>query len=165
MKLTLKQKRFVDEYMIDLNGTQAAIRAGYSPKTADVIAAENLVKPNISAYLSRRLKERSDRTEITQDRVLKEYARLAFIDPRKFYDDNGNLMSINKVDEDTAACLTGFEVVSSADGEGSFLITKKIRMSDKKGALDSIAKHLGMFNDKSSKEDAPQTINISFADA
>lgn len=71
MKLTPKQQRFVDEYLVDLNATQAAIRAGYSAKTANVIGPENLVKPRIAEELQKRMKAREQRTEITQDYVLK----------------------------------------------------------------------------------------------
>ena len=68
--MTPKQQRFVDEYLIDLNATQAAIRAGYSEKTAQVIGSENLSKPMIAAAVAAAQAERSERTEITQDYVL-----------------------------------------------------------------------------------------------
>lgn len=70
MTLTPKQSLFVDEYLIDLNATQAAIRAGYSEKTAGRIGNENVRKPVIQEAISERMKIRSERTEITQDRVL-----------------------------------------------------------------------------------------------
>lgn len=71
-KLTPKQRRFVDEYLIDLNATQAAIRAGYSPRTANRIGAENLSKLDIQKEIETRQKEREQRTEITQDYVLQK---------------------------------------------------------------------------------------------
>ena len=74
-----KQQRFVEEYLIDLNATQAAIRAGYSPKTANVIGCENLSKPEISNAISRAMAERSRRTGISQDRVVQELAKIAFV--------------------------------------------------------------------------------------
>lgn len=83
MKLTAKQQRFVDEYLVDLNGTQAAIRAGYSEKTANEIAAENLAKPSIKEAVELRMKEREKRTEITQDMVLQRWWQIATADPRK----------------------------------------------------------------------------------
>ena len=70
MKLTEKQKRFCDEYLIDLNATQAAIRAGYSEKTAKDIAAQNLAKLNIQAHLQQRMQARQERLQITQDYVI-----------------------------------------------------------------------------------------------
>lgn len=69
-KLTLKQKRFADEYIISGNATQSAIKAGYSKKTAGVIAVENLEKPNIKAYIDKRLKELDDKAIAKQEEVL-----------------------------------------------------------------------------------------------
>lgn len=69
-KLTLKQKRFADEYIISGNATQSAIKAGYSKKTAGVIAVENLEKPNIKAYIDERLKELDDKAIAKQEEVL-----------------------------------------------------------------------------------------------
>ena len=77
-KLTAKQERFCTEYIIDLNATQAAIRAGYSSKTANRIASENLSKPDIQRKIQELQQERAERTEITQDKVLKELAGIGF---------------------------------------------------------------------------------------
>lgn len=78
MALTEKQKAFVREYLVDLNATQAAIRAGYSKKNADRIGPELLGKTCVSAAVSEALQKRAERTEITQDKVLEEIARYAF---------------------------------------------------------------------------------------
>ena len=78
-KLTEKQKRFVEEYLIDLNATQAAIRAGYKVDSARDIGCENLTKPNIAEAIEKALAERSRRTGINQDRVVQELARIAFV--------------------------------------------------------------------------------------
>lgn len=80
MALTGKQKRFVEEYLVDLNATQAAIRAGYREKTAGQIGFENLKKPEIQEAVAKAIQERQARTEITQDRVLSELGRVAFAD-------------------------------------------------------------------------------------
>ena len=77
MCLTEKQKRFIDEYLIDLNATAAAIRAGYSEKTANEIGSQNLVKLSIQKAIAERLKERQQRTEITQDYVLRNLKKIA----------------------------------------------------------------------------------------
>lgn len=144
-----KQKMFVKEYLIDLNATQAAIRAGYSKHTAEVIGFENLRKPDIAAAIEAEMEARSKRTEITQDRVLKEYARLAFFDPRKFFDETGEIRAIVDLDDDTAACVAGMDVLTKyskdRDGDVTPETIKKIKLADKKGALDSVARHLGMF--------------------
>jgi len=77
-KLTPKQKRFIAEYLVDLNATQAAIRSGYSPKTARFIAQENLTKPDIRKMIDAALAEQSQRTKITADAVLQEVGNIAF---------------------------------------------------------------------------------------
>lgn len=147
-ELTKKQKRFCEEYLIDLNATQAAIRAGYSDRTANEQAARLLANVSIQKYVSHLMFEREKRTEITQDRVLKEYAKIAFLDPRKFYDEDGNLKKVTELDEEVASALVGIDVVETKiDGE-ALTVVRKVKFSDKKGALDSIARHLGMFNDK-----------------
>ena len=148
MALNDKQSRFVDEYLKDLNATQAAIRSGYSQKTAGQIGDRLLKKVEVKELLEKRMKDREKRTEITQDRVLQEYARLAFFDPRKLFDATGRPLSINELDDDTAAVIAGLDVVNVGNeelGEGEVL---KLKLADKKGALDSVARHLGMFNDK-----------------
>ena len=74
--MTPKQERFVEEYLVDLNATQAAVRAGYSEKTAQMIGSENLSKPMIAAAVAAAQAERSERTEITQDYVLSEIVQV-----------------------------------------------------------------------------------------
>jgi phage terminase small subunit len=162
--LTPKQQRFVDEYLIDLNATQAAIRAGYSEKTAQEIGSENLSKPIIAEAIAAAMKEREKRTEITQDRVLKEYAKLAFLDPRRFYDEDGALIPVHKLDADVAAALVGVDVHEEKVDGVAIGQTKKIKFVDKKGALDSVARHLGMFNDKlqmTGKDGGPVDMNFT----
>jgi len=152
-ELTPKQAQFVKEYLVDLNATQAAIRAGYSAKMADKIGSQLLGKTRVLESVQKAMAERSQRTEITADRVLAEYAKLAFFDPRKFYDDNGCLIPIHELPDDAAACIAGMDVSTERvgkdkDGSPEFATVRKIKLVDKKGALDSVARHLGMFNDK-----------------
>lgn len=151
-KLTPKQKRFVDEYLIDLNATQAAIRAGYSPKTANEQGARLLANVSIAQTIQKAMQDREQRTEITQDRVLQEYARLAFYDPRKLFQPDGTPKPIEALDDDTAAALAGLEVREEFEGAGenrAFVgYTKKYKLANKLGALDSLAKHLGMLDGK-----------------
>lgn len=80
---TAKQAQFVAEYLIDLNATQAAIRAGYSAKTAGAVGHENLNKPEIASAVKTGMDARAQRTEITADRVMRELAKLGFSDIRK----------------------------------------------------------------------------------
>jgi len=146
--LTPKQERFVEEYLVDLNATQAAIRAGYSDKLANTNAPKLLQNTAIAAAIQSARAALSARTEITQDRVLKEYARLAFLDPRKLFDNTGAPLAIHQLDDDTAAAIAGLDVVQVGNAEVGVGDVLKYKLCDKKGALDSVARHLGMFNDK-----------------
>lgn len=155
MALNERQERFAQEYIIDLNATQAAIRSGYSEKTAYSIGQRLLKHVEIQERIQQAMKERATRTGITQDRVLREYARIAFFDPRKLFDEDGNPINISELDEDTAAAIAGFEVVQEFNIKmGGTYYTKKYKLSNKLGALDSLAKHLGMFDGKQETHDS-----------
>ena len=93
--LTQKQRRFVDEYLIDLNATQAAIRAGYSAKTAGQIGEQNLKKLEIQELLTERMKAREKRTEITQDSVLRDIEAIKRDAMQSIPDKEGNLVMAN----------------------------------------------------------------------
>lgn len=170
MKLTAKQESFVREYLIDLNATQAAIRSGYSAKTAGQIGDENLKKPGIAAAIQKAMDERAARTEITADRVLKELAKIGFSDIRravKWYSQTNvaaidsdadiealaeegalrfavanqvELVSSDELDDDTAAAIS--EVGMTSQG------ALKVKLYDKRAALVDMGKHLGMFTEK-----------------
>jgi len=148
MELTAKQKRFVDEYLIDLNATQAAIRAGYSKSTARITACENLTKPNIADAIAAAMIERQKRTQITQDRVLEELARIAFFDIRKLYNTDGSLKRPDELDDDAAAVLSGVDVTEMGGNDGPVTFTKKAKVFDKTAALTLAMRHLGMLKDK-----------------
>ena len=158
MALTAKQQRFVDEYLIDLNATQAAIRARYSQKTAASQGERLLRNVEVRKYLASRRKDLQGRAEITQDMVLRELAKIGFSDIRKVVrwgetqvrmvdgeDDRPEdmvpyhglaLIDSTEVDDSTAAAIA--EVSQGRDG-------LKVKLHDKKGALVDIGRHLGMF--------------------
>jgi phage terminase small subunit len=147
-----KQQRFVDEYLVDLNATKAAIRAGYSEKTAGQQAFDLLKKPEIQDAIEVAQKSRQQRTHITQDRVLQELARIAFFDPRKLLDESGNPRSLTDLDDDTAAAVAGLDLLEEYRGSGDereFVgYVKKFKIADKNTALTNAMRHLGMLNDK-----------------
>jgi len=147
-KLTVKQKAFVNEYLIDLNATQAAIRAGYSVKTAKVIGHENMTKPYIAEAIRQNLEKRTENTEITTERVLEEYGRIAFLDMRQAFNEEGKLLPIHEMPEDVARALAGLDYTSIGNGDDQIGLTTKIKLIDKKGALDSLSKYLNIFSDK-----------------
>jgi phage terminase small subunit len=158
-----KQATFVAEYLISGNATQAAIHAGYSPITARFIGAENLTKPNIAALVAQKQSEIAQRQderiramELTEARINRETARIAFFDPRKMFHANGNPKSITELDDDTAAAIGGLEVIEEYAGSGKERqlvgYVKKYKISDKNAALERAAKILRMYG----KEPAPQ---------
>lgn len=142
-RFTARQRRFVEEYLIDLNATQAAIRAGYSTKTAQVIGAQNLTKPMVAEAIQRAVAKRSQRTGITSDRVVAELGRIAFSDMREFatWGAGGvRLKSSEALLEDAARCVA--ELSQTVTQHGG---TIRFKLHDKVAALAKLAEHLGMF--------------------
>jgi len=167
MALTPKQERFVSEYLIDLNATKAAIRAGYSERSAYSQGQRLLKNADIQVAIQEAKAKREKRTEITQDRVVAELAKLGFYDIRKAVawggapesrSENGEaewpveLVPSAEVDDETAAAIT--EVSLTAQGV-------KIKMADKRAALETLLKHVSGAPDP---EDAP-ALNITINSA
>ena len=148
-KLNPKQQRFVEEYLIDLNATQAAIRAGYSPKTATAIASENLSKPSISAAIACAMAERSKRTGITQDRILEELAKVAFIKLTDIVDDTGKI-KVGATDEDRA-CIESIKY-KRTDTDTGYSEEREVKASSKLKAIELLMRHTGMLDSRISKE-------------
>lgn len=141
--MTKKQKRFCEEYLIDLNATQAAIRAGYSPDTAKAIGCENLTKPDIRAHIDLVMAERSRRTGVNADRVIRELAKIAFVNATDVIDPKTATVKENALPEDTAAIQSVKVKTFGEDG-----LEREIKMADKLKALEMLGRHLGMFKDK-----------------
>lgn len=155
--LTDKQRTFVEEYLVDLNGTQAAIRAGYSPDSARSIASENLTKPNIAEAVDKALAERGG---ITRTRIVDELSRIAFSDIRKVVSWRPEMVEVEgaegegakvmasrvtvldsaEIDPDTACAVS--EVSQSATGG------LRIKLHDKTAALEKLGRAMGMFKDR-----------------
>ena len=141
--MTKKQKRFCEEYLIDLNATQAAIRAGYSPETAYSIGQENLKEPELHTRISRAMAERSKRTGINADRVLTELAKIAFVNAADVIDASDATLREDAAPEDLAAIQSVKVKTFGEDG-----LEREIKMADKLKALELLGKHLGMFEDR-----------------
>ena len=144
-KLTEKQQRFVDEYLIDLNATQAAIRAGYSAKTADVQGSRMLANCKVQQAISIAMAERSKRTGINQDRVVLELARIAFVKMTDIIDSDGKIK--DDATDDDLACIESVKYKSSESDTG-LSVERDVTLSPKLKALELLGKHLGMWNDK-----------------
>ena len=141
--MTQKQKRFIEGYLIDLNATQAAIRAGYSPDTAQQTGSENLSKPVIRAQIDRAMAERSKRTGVNAERVVQELAKIAFVNAAEVIDPKTATVKEDALPEDTAAIQSVKVKTFGEDG-----LEREIKMADKLKALELLGKHLGMFKDR-----------------
>lgn len=146
MALTKKQKIFVDEYLIDLNATQAAIRAGYSTETAAVIGCENLIKPNIKSSIDKALAERSKRTGVNADRIILELAKIAFVNPTDVINmDEATVRGDANRDDTAAISSVKVKTIPTEDGN---ITEREVKTYDKIKALELLGKHTGMFTDK-----------------
>ena len=166
-KLTPKQQRFADEYLVDLNGKQAAIRAGYSEKTAEAQASRLLSNAKVQHYIQKRKQDRVERTEITQDMVLYELASIAFSNAADYakvvekeatiQTDDGEEIQIFDKDGNPVMYRTVEPVLTSELTEKqkrALSVIKKgrdgfeIKPYDKLRALELLGKHIGMFQDR-----------------
>lgn len=166
--LTPRQQRFVDEYLVDLNATQAAIRAGYSAKTAAEIGCENLSKPQIAAALKAAKDARAAQTGVTAQRVVAELAKIGFADIRNIVRWGGAVPLVDP-ESDEVRVVNGVALVDSMDltADQAAAIaevsqskggTLRIKLHDKQAALVSLGRHLGIFTDKqevTGKDGAP----------
>jgi phage terminase small subunit len=146
--MTPKQIAFVAEYLVDKNATQAAIRAGYSAKTANEQGARLLANVSVRATIDSALAKQADTLEISAARILRERARLAFLDPGKLFDAHGQPIPIQNLDPDTRACIVGIEVQEQYEGHGEerrFIgYLKKYRLAGKDASLAALEKRFGL---------------------
>lgn len=145
--LTPKQQRFVDEYLIDLNATQAAIRAGYSEKTAKEIGSENLTKPNIAKAIEEAQNKRAEQTQIDAAYVLRRLVEIDQMDVLDIMDDQMKIRPVNEWPKVWRQYVVNLENLELSDGEGCF---KKIKWPDKVKNLELLGRHVsvGAFKDK-----------------
>ncbi len=148
--LTAKQQRFVEEYIVDLNATQAAIRAGYSEKGAAQQGERLLRNVEIASAVAEGQRQRSERTEVTAERVLQELGRIGFADLRTAFAADGSLKPVEEWSDDLAAAVSAVEVITKpagVDDNGRALVqhVHKLKLWDKNSALEKIGKHLAMF--------------------
>lgn len=158
-KLTPKEAKFCDEYIIDLNATQAAIRAGYSEKTAGSIGHENLNKPEIQLHIKELQKDLSDRTKITQEMVINELAKIGFSDIKNYYQAGENQKSITTLEDKVSGAIKEIKITSFKTEHG-ISTTKEIKLHDKIAALDKLGRHLGVFE----KDNHQKVINVNIVD-
>ncbi|OFZ18518.1 MAG: hypothetical protein A2X94_00825 [Bdellovibrionales bacterium GWB1_55_8] len=144
-ELTIKQSRFVLEYLVDCNATKAAIRAGYAAKNADKIGHELLGKTRVRQLLDEQIKAQQKRTLVEADRVLKELYAIAMVDIRDAFREDGTLKALSEMPARVARAIASIETV---EVPGGVAITKKIKFWPKVAALELLGKHLKLFTDK-----------------
>lgn len=172
-ELTPRQARFVEEYLIDLNATQAAIRAGYSAKTALQQGPRLLGYAGVAAAIQKAQDRRSIRTGITADRVLSELAKIGFSNMQDYMRTTAEgdpCLDISGLTRDQAAALSEVTVEDFKDGRGEDardVRRVKFKLHDKRAALVDLGRHLGLFKDRmelSGKDGAPIEVVVSAAD-
>lgn len=146
-ELNDRQERFCQEYMLDFNGTQAAIRAGYSVDSAQEIASQNLSKLIIQTRLSELKKEAAEQFGVTKQQLINELKRIAFFDIRKIYEDDNSLKNVKDFDDDSAGAVAGIDVDEIFEGTGRertmIGYTKKVKLHSKIAAIERVSKMLG----------------------
>lgn len=152
-ELNPQQLKFIDEYLVDLNATQAAIRAGYTEISAEVTGSRLLRHHRVGAIIAVRRAKASDRIEVTVERIISEYAKLGFANMADYITGEGTerTIDLSKLTRDQAAAIQEITVETYMDGKGEAaerVKRTKLKLADKRGALDSLAKHLGMFVEK-----------------
>lgn len=147
-----RRTRFIREYLLDQNATRAAIAAGYSEKTAGQAGHRLLKDIQVRAEIEQKNTEINQKLDLTIERVKLEIARLAYYDPRNFFNVDGSAKAITELDEDSARALAGFEMAELFSGSGEDRASvgqiKKFKMGDKGRALEMAARHLKMLTDK-----------------
>ena len=154
--MTKKQERFVKEYLIDLNATQAAIRAGYSANRASEIGYQLLQKTTVSNAIAKAMAERSKRTGVNADRVVQELAKIAFAKITDAVDPATAEIKEGATDDDLA-CIQSVKIKPNEFGT-----EREVKMYDKRSALVDLGKHLGLFN---TDRDQEKPIQITFVKA
>ncbi len=145
--MTSKQSAFAREFTLDMNATQAAVRAGYSPRTANREGTRLLVLPAVKAEVDRLVAERAGRVDVSADDVIRDLAAIAFGDVRRLYRDDGTLKPMAELTAEEAVMIASVEVVEEKGGT-----VRKVRLRDKIRAPELLGKHLGMFADRHKHE-------------
>lgn len=155
MSLNPKQTRFVAEYLVDYNATQAAIRAGYSPRTAQEQGSRLLSHVMVAAAVEAGKSRLLERADLSATRVLEEIRRLALSNVQDLFDEHGNLKPIHLLTRDQAACIASLEVIkkNAEAGDGHMDIVHKLKVWDKTRVLEMAAKHFRLLADVIRVED------------
>ena len=152
--MTPKQEAFINEYLIDKNATQAAIRAGYSPRTANEQGARLLANVSVRLRVDELLARASEKAGLTAELVLASLARELRFDPADLYDEWGNIKPIHEIPEDARKCLVGMETAQVGSPEAPVMV-QKVKWVSAANAREQAMKHLGMFEKDNAQKTDP----------
>lgn len=162
--LTAKQEAFCQEYLIDLNATQAAIRAGYSAKTANSLACGYLTKLNIQNRIAELMKARAERLQIDADYVLRRLTEIDQLDVSDILNDDLTIRPLSQWPNAWRQFVSGVDIIEMKSAEDAQAFLKKIKWPDKVKNLELIGKHISVQAFKEQKE-ISGSLNIGTADA
>lgn len=163
-KLTKKQELFVSEYLIDLNATQAAIRAGYSERSAKEVGCENLTKPNIQDAIQEAQNKRLEKNEVNADYVLKRLIEIDEMDVADILDDGGHIKPITQWPKSWRRTISGLDIQELMMGEVKTVL-RKIKWPDKVKNLELLGKHIDVQAFKEKREvEGELTVNNLIAE-
>jgi phage terminase small subunit len=163
MEITDRQKKFCQEYMKDFNGTQAAIRAGYSKKTANEQAARLLTNVNLQKYLSTLKEKAADKNEELTERIKDELIKIGFSDIRGYLDSGNTVKDISQLSPSLTTCVESIKKTETEFGSGENKGTKKsiqFKLHSKLDALEKLAKYVGLYEADNRQRGAVITVNI-----
>jgi len=152
--VTPKQQRFVSEYLANgLNATRAAISAGYSEKTAKSQGARLLTNVDIASAVGLKTEKALVKADLSVEKTLDFVARMAFFDVKDLFEDDGSLKLIKDMSPEARTVIAGLEVTELFDGETgeqkhAIGLLKKIKLSDRRGALDMLMRYHALYHDK-----------------
>jgi phage terminase small subunit len=155
--LSIKERVFVREYLKDENGTRSVIAAGWAPKSAAVTASKLLKLPKIQAELAKVSDKVCDDLEVSVGEIVRELRRMAFVNPKKFFEDDGSVKQISEMDDATAACIAGIEVTELFEGKDVpdgpqqktvYGLLKKFKFADKIRACELLGRYKKMYTEK-----------------
>lgn len=167
-KLTAKQERFCEEYIIDLNATQAAIRAGYSVDTARSIGCENLTKPDVVDRIAELKGGLRDKNVDLAQRVVDELQKIGFSNIADFVEKGNSIKDLSTIERDLTAAVSSVKksVTTFEDGDGNEgeKTTVEFKFWDKNAALEKLGKHLGIFEADNKQKKAVITVTVTDGD-
>lgn len=164
-----KQKRFCEEYLVDLNGKQAAIRAGYTEKRAEITASELLNNAEVKQFIQEKQKELSEKTGITAERILQELADIGFNNMKDFVNGNNSVLELKYLDKRKTAAVSKVKTTVTSrtvfeNGKPSAVTetTTELAMHNKIAALELMGKHIGLFEKDNKQKQAVVKLKVGY---